>query len=100
LHVGIGISARFQEAALHHRDLPDEKPLLVATLRPEAQEERIRFGKNAARLVKGNPLSLGIDYLSHDKTGADPEWTREVIENAVSRIMEAIRNGTVKKEKL
>jgi hypothetical protein len=46
-------------AALHHRDLPEDQPLMVLTRREITPLALQRLGQNAARLVKGNPFVLG-----------------------------------------
>jgi hypothetical protein len=58
LNVGIGVNLNNLMVSLHHRNLPREWPLF--TLRgPELQPACLRMlGKNAARLVKGEPLVL------------------------------------------
>ncbi len=58
LNVGIGINLNNLMVSLHHRNLPLEQPLF--TLRSaDLQPAPLRvLGKNAARLVKGEPLVL------------------------------------------
>jgi hypothetical protein len=58
LNVGIGINLNDSVISLHHRNLPRERPLF--TLRSaDLQPSPLRvLGKNAARLVKGEPLVL------------------------------------------
>lgn len=58
LNVGIGINLNNLMISLHHRNLPLERPLF--TLRgADLQPAPLRvLGKNAARLVKGEPLVL------------------------------------------
>jgi hypothetical protein len=58
LNVGIGINLNNSIVCLHHRNLPLERPLF--TLRSaDLQPAPLRaLGKNAARLVKGDPLVL------------------------------------------
>lgn len=92
LHVGIGISARSSEAVLHHRDLPDEHPLLSAPTEPGAQNQCILLGKNAARLVKGNPLVFAQDaeIADNDKTGHGADLSSDMTEWTISRIAEAL----------
>jgi hypothetical protein len=58
LNVGIGINLNDSVISLHHRNLPLEQPLFTlrgADLHPS--DLRV-LGKNAARLVKGEPLVL------------------------------------------
>ena len=58
LNVGIGIDGVGREVALHHRDLPDGRPLFSLAsdeIRPMLLRQ---LGRNAARLVKGDPLVI------------------------------------------
>jgi hypothetical protein len=71
LHVGIGIHGATGQVALHHRDMPDEKPLFIVPLRPFDQQALVRLGKNAARLVKGNPFRFA------DTPAPEPRETKE-----------------------
>lgn len=62
LNVGIGINEAERSVALHHRDLPAERPLFslgAEELNPLALR---RLGANAARLVTGDP------FISQDET--------------------------------
>ena len=56
LNVGIGICGADSTVALHHRELPAERPLVELTVRDCNSTDLRRLGANAARLVKGNPL--------------------------------------------
>ncbi len=61
LNVGIAFDGAAGEIALHHRDLAGRPPLFTlsgAEIEPGAL---MRLGKNAARLVKGNPLIFADD---------------------------------------
>jgi hypothetical protein len=56
LNVGIGINLNDSVISLHHRNLPLERPLFTLGS-AELQPSDLRvLGKNAARLVKGEPL--------------------------------------------
>jgi hypothetical protein len=58
LNVGIGINLDNLTIALHHRNLPLERPLFIlrsADLKPSHLQV---LGTNAARLVKGDPLVI------------------------------------------
>jgi hypothetical protein len=58
LNVGIGVNLNNLMVSLHHRNLPLERPLFTLK-RAELQPMALRgLGKNAARLVKGEPLVL------------------------------------------
>jgi hypothetical protein len=58
LNVGIGINLDDSVISLHHRNLPLEQPLFTLK-NAELQPTLLRvLGKNAARLVKGEPLVL------------------------------------------
>lgn len=56
LGVGIGLVVDNKEAALHHRDLPDEQELIVVHQDIFAPTTLRRLGANSARFVKGTPL--------------------------------------------
>jgi hypothetical protein len=57
LNVGIGLSGAEEKAVLHHRDLPEEKPLFTLGFGSAQTRSALRvLGGNAARLVKGEPL--------------------------------------------
>ena len=45
-------------AVLHHRDLPEATPLFRLSTADLTIDSLIRLGRNAARLVKGNPFIL------------------------------------------
>jgi len=98
LHVGIGISGELREAALHHRDLPDEKPLLIAAVNPATREELVCLGKNAARLVKGNPLCFGNENITSDCESGHLLWPPEAIEQIVSGVLDTLRNHLQKRK--
>lgn len=91
LHVGIGVSGRSNEAALYHRDMPAEKPLLTAPVCRSAREELVCLGKNAARLVKGNPFCFENEN-SVPARNADTKsgYSPEVVEQIASHIVEAL----------
>lgn len=58
LNVGIGINLNNLMISLHHRNLPLKRPLFTLK-NAEIQPAPLRvLGKNAARLVKGEPLVL------------------------------------------
>jgi hypothetical protein len=90
LHVGIGVSGWLQEAALYHRDLPDDKPLLKAAVDPTAGDALVGLGKNAARLVKGNPLRLDNRISPEAESGIDPGFSPQALERIVSGVVEAL----------
>ncbi|MGE4529250.1 MAG: glycerol dehydratase reactivase beta/small subunit family protein [Rhodospirillaceae bacterium] len=56
LNVGIAFDGAAGTVALHHRDLAGRAPLFVLDAAETTPERLLRLGKNAARLVKGNPL--------------------------------------------
>jgi hypothetical protein len=66
LNVGIGIEVVKGSVALHHRDLPEERPVTLLADHDLDVERLRRLGANAARLVKGEPLLLdyGPGYCS------------------------------------
>ncbi len=99
LHVGIGISGGLREAVLHHRDLPDENPLLRAAIGPAAQEELVCLGKNAARLVKGNPFCFkNGNITSNSALNIDLSCSPEEFEKIVSGVLEALLHPLQKRK--
>ncbi len=56
LNVGICIDGTARTAVLHHRDLPERKPLSSLTAEEFQAGPLRRLGANAARLVKAEPL--------------------------------------------
>lgn len=56
--LNVGIAFDGETVALHHRDLAGRAPLFVLDAADITPERLLRLGKNAARLVKGNPLVL------------------------------------------
>lgn len=68
LDVGIGLCAKL--VVLHHRDLPEEKPLIIINADVFSGKRLRRLGTNAARLVKGDPLVF--DHLVKIFEHCDP----------------------------
>ena len=62
INVGLCIKAASGSAitgvVLHHRDLPEKRPLFHLTWEEVSTESLNRLGRNAARLVKGNPFIM------------------------------------------
>lgn len=56
LNVGIAFDGAAGEIALHHRDLAGRPPLFTLSGAEIDAAALMRLGKNAARLVKGDPL--------------------------------------------
>ena len=93
LHVGIGVSGRQGEAALYHRDMPHEKPILTAPVSETSREALIGLGKNAARLVKGNPFCFEYENrISDSEPVSGLEYSPDTIEKIVSGVVEALLN--------
>ncbi|MCJ7501152.1 glycerol dehydratase reactivase beta/small subunit family protein [bacterium] len=61
LSVGIGVDDSQGVVVLHHRDLPEEKPLFILGPGVLAASPLRNLGANAARLVKGNPMINATD---------------------------------------
>jgi hypothetical protein len=65
INVGLAIGAEaggiVTGAVLHQRDLPEDRPLFCLAQQEiyQNRESLYRLGRNAARLVKGNPFILG-----------------------------------------
>ena len=58
INAGLVISASEKRAILHHRDLPEERALMVISGEELHTRALQILGRNAARLVKGNPFIL------------------------------------------
>ncbi len=56
LNVGVAVDAMAKTAALHHRDLPEDRPIFRIAPSSFGALELRRLGANAARLVKGDPF--------------------------------------------
>jgi len=92
LNVGIGINGTKKEIVLHHRDLPQEKPLFTLTDEKFQAEHLRRMGANAARLVKGDPLlfleETGIPtQRQQDRPEAPGEQSRNQLTELVARLV-------------
>ncbi len=61
LNVGIAFDGEAGEIALSHRDLSGRPPLFLLTRADFTPLALARLGKNAARLVKGDPLEFEPD---------------------------------------
>jgi hypothetical protein len=87
LNVGIGLDGPAKEAALHHRDLPEDKPLFFYE---ECAFEPIslrHLGANSARLIKGDPLIF--ENALHDRTAlkSSAQIEQDRLQEAVARIV-------------
>ena len=93
LHVGIGVNGTAREAVLHHRDMSAEEALMTVQVCQERRDGLICLGKNAARLVKGNPLCFEDDKVLLD-SGADSvgEISADSIAQIVSEVVEELFN--------
>jgi hypothetical protein len=97
LNVGIGVNGVEEKAVLHHRDLPEEKPLFTLRLGVvRAQVELRTLGVNAARLVKGEPLVFNDEPVEDSKAGCNPGLPVESDEIAkiVARVLMEFLNQT------
>lgn len=93
LHVGIGVSGRMRQAALHHSDQPVEKAILIAAIEPHTPDELFRLGKNAARLVKGNPFCLEAEPMaSESEPGSHTQCRPVAVEQIISAIVAELLN--------
>lgn len=73
LNVGIGLNGVEEKAVLHHRDLPEEKPLFTLHLGHLPAKAGLRnLGGNAARLVKGEPLVFSDDSEDDSPARSNP----------------------------
>ncbi len=91
LNVGIGLNDKEKKIVLHHRDLPEDKPLF--SLQGEAMQADAlrRMGANAARLVKGNPLRMNKLSPDQMKSENPEQFQEEWIEEVIIRIMMEIQ---------
>ncbi|MCF8077761.1 MAG: glycerol dehydratase reactivase beta/small subunit family protein [Desulfobacterales bacterium] len=94
LNVGIGIDGRAKEAVLHHRDLPEDKPLF---LYEESAFEAVslrRLGANSARVVKGDPLIFENTLQDWTTDGPSAQVEKDCLQDAVVRIVAEFLNQT------
>ncbi len=56
INVGLSMGGTPVRAVLHHRDLPEDRPVFILDQEALSQDSLYRLGRNAARLVKGNPF--------------------------------------------
>lgn len=98
LNVGIGINGTDDVVALHHRDLPADKPLFVIERQSMRSRELRNIGKNAARLVKGDPMvfdedgDLEAEPKENSKKNMSPKLSPDELENIVSAIVKRLAN--------
>lgn len=92
LNVGIGINPADRIVALHHRDLPPERPLF-SLVAEELNPVSLRLlGANAARLVTGDPFISTDDQMSGqvpDSVDAVP--TQDLDDIVTSVVQEILR---------
>jgi hypothetical protein len=96
LNVGIGVNGAEDKAVLHHRDLPEEKPLFTLRLGPvQAQMDLRTLGVNAARLVKGEPLVFNDEPLRDSRSrgcpaplSADSDGMAEIIAKVLMEFLD------------
>lgn len=72
LNVGIAFDGEAGEIALSHRDLSGRPPLFLIARADFTLLNLIRLGKNAARLVKGDPLEFEADDVA--PKAPPPRW--------------------------
>lgn len=73
LNVGIAFDGEAGEIALSHRDLSGRPPLFLVARADFTLVNLIRLGKNAARLVKGDPLEFETEGDAPTKA-PPPRW--------------------------
>ena len=95
LNVGIAFDGEAGEIALSHRDLSGRPPLFLIAQSDFTPVNLARLGKNAARLVKGDPLEFAEDDRA--PKGASPRWIgasktddAELIERLAAMILERL----------
>ncbi|PKU24076.1 glycerol dehydratase reactivase beta/small subunit family protein [Telmatospirillum siberiense] len=89
LNVGIGINGIDDVVVLHHRDLPAEKPLFVVERQSMRVRELRNIGKNAARLVKGDPMVFDEENMEEETS---PKMSPDELESIVSAIVRRLAN--------
>lgn len=91
LNVGIGLDGPKKAVALHHRDLPDEKPLFFYDEGAFEALSLRRLGANSARLVKGDPLLFEGAQEDPKTTEAEnhvePDWLQEAVDRIVAEFL-------------
>lgn len=98
LNVGIAFDGEAGEIALHHRDLAGRPPLFALAGDEIGFEALMRLGKNAARLVKGDPLIFAEDAApeppreSKPRPPAPRETERELIERIAGLVLDRLAN--------
>lgn len=109
LGVGVGLVEKSKEAALHHRDLPNEKKLIEIKEEIYDPDSLRRLGANSARFVKGTPLMpVVVDEIEYpDLSGSTENESREkqfihadeidveLLVRIVVEIVEKINSGKV-----
>ena len=90
LHVGIGIHSGTGQIALHHRDLADEKPLFTEYVSPVDREALVRLGKNAARLVKGNPFRMAATPAQESRHTGGNTFCSETLEQVIFLVLQEL----------
>ena len=91
LNVGIGINAADRIVALHHRDLPAERPLFSLVAEELNPISLRRLGANAARLVTGDPFisqdeSL-IGQTAHSVDAVPTQGLDDIVTSVVQEIL-------------
>jgi len=90
LNVGIGIDGNKQVVALHHRDLPVEKPLFSLEAENFQSAQLRRLGANAARLAKGNPLLFQDDHVHRVETEPAVQLQQDQLEDSSKLFQEQL----------
>ena len=85
LNVGIGMNGAEGMVALHHRDLPAEKPLFTLTMKDVGAVQFRILGANAARLVKGEPL-----VFQEPLSDVDTSHSEDLIHNDSNELVDFI----------
>ena len=98
LNVGIAINGKDRKIALSHRDLPQDHPLFLLAGDEFKKILLQRLGKNAARLVKGNPLifkeeEYSAELPSHSATASKSiDLPDDMIQQIVRVVVELLAN--------
>lgn len=98
LNVGIALDGEAGEIALHHRDLAGRPPLFRLSRAEIDREALMRLGKNAARLVKGDPLIFADEAEPaaprepKPRPPAPRDAERELIERIAGLVLDRLAN--------
>jgi hypothetical protein len=84
LNVGIGVNGAEGKVVLHHRDLPSDSPLFILEMSVSNKVHLRNLGKNAARLVKCDPLIFEeVDICSENDRALSSSYLDLIVRDVV-----------------